>query len=284
MASIILPTLLGMLSVRGGASCPSAAAVTARLRELQAVTLTGAHGVQLQEDADGVRISLEGADGVQLGERYLSRGGSCETMAGAVAVIVSAWEGELAPGEVPAPSGLELGQDAAATISGGVGYELGASAFGSYSDGFAPGVLVVGSIGPRQGRLAAWLTLGGVDGRELALGSGTARWQRLWLSAGARLRLLDSSVVLEAHAEAVGALLLLHGTGFPTVFSEVDFDPGASAGLRLGASLRDWMPWLGLTGIGWLRSQSVRVAGLAQSANLPRYEVFLAAGLSYESF
>src|SRR5687767_7906503 len=101
----MLPTpLLALLAlssfeVEGGGSCPDPEAVKARLAEL---SIEGAHVVQLRVLTDRLQVRLLDARGALVGERDLMRNSSCEELAEATAVLVSAWTIDVPALELPA--------------------------------------------------------------------------------------------------------------------------------------------------------------------------------------
>lgn len=128
-------------------------------------------------------------------------------------------------------------------------------------------------------RTGLWVT----TERAIPLSSGTARWRRFALTLGPHRRFAVGSRgwVLDLHAEVLGALLAIRGTGFASNFSDGNLDPGFGAGAQVTIGRGQVRPWVDLAITGWLLPHIVYEHPLDYSATLPRFEGRLALGVSF---
>jgi hypothetical protein len=308
----LLPWLLTFASgpavtVDGAATCPTAADVSARVTELLPAAETSGPPdlARVDEDADSVHVSLRRPDGTLVGTRDLERAFSCDELAAAAAVVVAAWESDVHPEfraslppavPVPAPPvavvpvaapvpsiAVAPGLPRPATIAFEVGAALaGALAPRAGSAGAAADVMLVGAATSAARRVGGRLALIAGAARELPVGTGRVRWRRFVAALGPEVRLgrPTAPVTFELHAEALAALLTATGEGFTNDRSELSFDPGLGAGVRLRLGHGRVVPWIDLSGSGWLRQQQAIATPDDASAVLPRFEALLALGLS----
>src|SRR5262249_43132562 len=137
--------------------------------------------------------------------------------------------------------------DAGAGLSGSI-------APGSGSVGAAAGGLIVAGVTGR--RLGARLALAAGTERELPLGTGRVRWRRLVAGLGPAVRLEPvAPVMVDLHLEALVAAVSAAGQGFTNDLGASSADPGVGAGARVLFGRGAVVPWLDLSGAGWLRAE-----------------------------
>ena len=165
----------------------------------------------------------------------------------------------------------------AAQVDAGVAVALAAAASGAT----VGGMLVIHAA-PRGKAFGVRLGLTGTRWRREALGdSGAgAEWTRLQLEVGPRYRLRPGRLVVDLHAQAAAALVEVAGQGFAANYQSWGWDVGVGGGLRVGLPLRWALPWVGVAGTGYLRTQQLRVLGQPDTGQLPRFDVLVALGFS----
>jgi hypothetical protein len=149
---------------------------------------------------------------------------------------------------------------------------------------FAAGARAEILVAPARLNLAGRLALQAMDVREEALGRGRARWTRAAVAIGPDYRLRPGRFVIDFHAEFLAALLVIEGVGFDVGQRAFDFDPGLGGGVRAAIKAGPATPYIGASIAGWLRRQEGRVDGVLESVEIPRFEVFLTAGVGLGSF
>lgn len=149
---------------------------------------------------------------------------------------------------------------------------------------FAAGAAVEVLVAPRAVNLGVRLAVHATDVREEVLGPGRARWTRAALSVGPVYRFRPGPFAIDLHAEVLAALLAIEGTGFDTSASAFDFDPGLGAGARAALRLGPATPFIGVSLAGWLRKQQGLITGGNETAEIPRFEVLLSAGVGLGNF
>jgi hypothetical protein len=310
----LLLTLLATaaaIDVGGDASCPSPAEVTAALAGLiaparPATAGSGSERLEVAGRGAVVSIRLWSADQELIAERRLPQGQSCAERAQAAAVIAAAWEAHLRAGAVPMSplSGGALPPGAIAqpppshpqppsshpvvtraatppppepirVVTGGA--LLASVAAG----GVAPAVAVDGAL-VRPGA-AFDLVVGAlaVGTHSLSLASGRGSWRRVGGFAGLQTGSVWQRVAVELQASVALTAVSITGESFPTTSSATVFDPGGMAALRLRLRGERLSPWLEAAAAFWPRTHSLFVMGSTDSAELPGFEAFLGAGVSF---
>src|SRR5262245_10320306 len=104
---LLLLVSTDLVAVEATTSCPSAAEVVRRIREMLRDTNPGQPVGRARVDRVGadIRITLRGPSGSPLAERTLDVKESCAELARATAVIIAVWEQDLRAG-VPPPRTL----------------------------------------------------------------------------------------------------------------------------------------------------------------------------------
>jgi hypothetical protein len=288
-ATVLLPVLLGVVTVEGGARCPSPELVEQRLSQLLGRDSPD-HVASVEISGSWLRLALRTAEGRLLAHKSLPKEGSCEGLGDVAAVVIAAWEMQLREGtltlpedagsavppqpDASAPPALvvpdapiaEVPLQPAALPSEPVPAPVSrppieprvdlAGSFG-YSDARASGVLLRGVLG--RSRLGAVALLQLEQAREAPLGAGRIRWNRPLLGAGGRYVALSGSPRVELDAGVAAAWLLLRGTGFQTNSSTSTVEPAAFGAVTVSTELGPVRPFLGVLGVAWLADQRARV-------------------------
>jgi hypothetical protein len=277
------------VTVYGATSCPSAGDVSAALAAADDVETPRAatRRVELQAVGDEVVLRLQDAAGTELATRKLVRAAaSCAELAQAAAVIITSWQlhpDEWTP-EIPRLGPLHARAEVRHSRGSPpslVQYEVSAAFLTSIaSDGtFAVGGQATTALTRRGARFLGRISVFGTDVREDRLGFGLIAWSRVALAAGAAYR-FGTTWQLELQADAIAALLVLHGSG--TAGSNAfNLDPGLRAGLRGMRRLGQVAIFIETAVVGWLRSQRVNADGASDTLEVPRFEVLLAAGVAF---
>lgn len=277
------------VSIAGAADCPTEAAVVGRLRTLLGrPPAPGLDRAVVVARDGGLEVQLHRADGTVIGMRHLAAAGDCDQRAEAVAVTLASWESELAGSGSPAlelPSlRAPLAVSAAHRPPPRLSWEVEAAFLGSIAgEAFAPGASIGVTLGKRRFPLAARLGLAGMDTRDVALSEGRGSFSRWALVLGPTFEALSKVVRLELHADLLAGWVFIQGNGFTTNRSANAFDPALGGGARLSFDRWKVSPFLDLTFVGWLRRQTLSVdqGGAMVSAEIPRFDVWLRAGIAY---
>lgn len=304
VGAFILSTLVSLIGaaaidVRGETTCPRPNEVAAALDgmidagapdpvSVAWLTMTGARVVVSWRRGPG-----EGARS-DVRSKTIPPGLSCAERATAAAIIIAAWEARLVdpPAEpLPVAAPEERLPPVAvtsriATVTRGSDLAVSAAALLSRnSAGFAGGALV--EIQRPRGSWPFGVSAGALFVAEHAvgLGAGEAVWSRAGLTADVHRRVNWSVPWLEARAGVVVSLVRIGGRQFLPDQDSIAFDPGITAGLRLGLSVRRASPWLHLGAALWPRPQFVySTGGAGERGQLPRLEVLAGLGVSLRLF
>jgi hypothetical protein len=266
--------------------------------------------VELLEQGASVTVRLSSARGEVIGEKRLPERLSCAARAEAGAVVVAAWEARLrgvaATINTPNPPGGEIRSPTqpaplavpppappaavarpsaivtSATVpSAPIQVETSAALFASVT---ASGVAPAGAfeLMLTRGDSPLGFGLGAVivGGHSLGVGTGRGVWRRF----GGLLELDSvsrwSALALHLHGGAALSAVVVTGESLPVNESDTVFDPGIVAGLRLALVSR-LAPWLGATAVSWPRAHALLVGGSPASAQLPQFEAWVGAGLTF---
>ena len=268
-----------LVTVEGETDCPTPAAVSSALESLSPAATGTRHLARLARDDQGLHIELVDEAGHVDKTRTLEPAGSCADLAGAAAIVISAWEGELERGRPPVVLLVQAPRPRRVTYEVGGGFAAALT-----GRDFAPGGIVEVRVGSRRGRFGGRFAFTGTDARELALGNGHATWTRFQLALGPQIRFRPGRFMFDLHADGVVAVLMVSGVGFGAPKRDLDVDPGLGGGVRAAIRLGPVAPFLGVNAVGWLRRQLVGVTGLAQTAELPRYDLSFVVGLAFGTF
>ena len=278
LSTFTLALLLSVIEVQGDAVCPSASEVERALHSLETGETGSAPRVaQVAEVPGGLVLTLRTPTGELLVSRRVQTRAECSQRATAVAVVLAAWEAELAG----APQQAQVLPPPPAWR-----WRLGAEAMLGFTDHaglrLLPVGVVVGQVW-REDSHWGWLgRLGSSWPSSSELASADVVWMRplLSLEAGPWLQLgqpLGTS--LQAELAAGVSVLRLWGEGFAVNDSSSGVDLSLSPGLRWLLASGTLRPELSLGATFWLIPQQVRVAGASQVRVLPQWE--LRAGIGF---
>jgi hypothetical protein len=308
---LLVPLLIGFESLVVGETCPAPVDVDARVRSILHLPpeqeLSEAFLVERHES--GLYVELRNADATVIGQRTLPVEGSCDELAQAAAVVLSAWlsdvhpdfAGALPPAPAPEPAPVApvpepptpAPQLAAAppmpapsarpppprrlelALGAGADLAVGAHADATFA---ASSVMVIDYAPPTRG----WGLSGfaaAIWPRQLPLGPGLVDWRRWPLGIGPSLRLVTGGVRWDASAGP--ALGWLH-------FAALKFDRvSGQNGFELGGFIRVRAASRGRAGV-FLQTDtrffpresgaSATFRGGEWRAQVPGFSVGLAAG------
>jgi hypothetical protein len=292
--------LWSAVEVVGNGDCPSVAAVTRRLDEMvPARAREGAprHRAQLSRVEGAVHVELLSARGDLLGERDLAAGDSCSDLAGAVAVVIAAWEADLDPRlaarvSLPAPSSppAPLSAPAAVAVQATLAaprpppaFDVGLALLASLSGGqLAPGARIGGWVAPPGSRLGLAVSMSAVTTRAESVGARAeaARWSRVAFAAGPQAKFRAGRTTLDAQLQALAAVLRVEGVGLTTNQAATAAQLGMAAGVHVGRWWGNARPWIGVDLLLWPGRDRLEIAGQTAHGELPRLEVQFAFGVN----
>jgi hypothetical protein len=271
---------LDAVVVRGSSSCPSSAAVTARLAPLVRDGGGPPDVAEIVRQGTRLSISLARADGRPIGTQELE-GTACDDLAEAAAVILASWENDesrreglsLEPSS-RAPRGDEPSRRRNWTAALGVGGTLA-------SGSLAPAVVGNGSFAPGAGNLGLRIG-GGFDGLgTVYLPAGRVRWTRFVFGGGPSAVWSNQTLAAEVHVGAYLGWVRSEGEGFGENRTDQGFDLAGVANLRIASSGVGFRPWAE-AGVAWRPSPVVayELPG-GTEGRLPAVAVGLTAGVLF---
>lgn len=278
-AILSLGAALGALKVAGASTCPAPAAVAAQLHRMLPSEVKGELVALVEPAPRGVRLELRSPSGESLESKLLEGQGACQELAAAAAVVVATWLTELDSGALEPPEPARPPGPDRSPPETDLGFDVAAGVTGSLSEtGVSLGVLLTTTLTPPGGGYGARLSVAALSPKAVRVGPGVVTCQRFGLGLGAQRRLLLEAWRLDLSFEVAPALLALTGDEKAAAASTAAFDLGMWAGVR---AMSPPGLWVGLFGHGWLLPRGFSVEG--QSAEAPRLEVSLAAGISWAS-
>jgi len=266
---LLAPLLFAFQSLVVGETCPAPADVEARVRDIlhlpagQKLT----EGFVVERHEAGLYVELRSAESAVIGQRTLPAEGTCDELAQAAAVVLSAWLSDVHPdfaGALPAaepPPPARAPEPAPAPVAGPVGapvpatrppalpspaplppslpspparrFELALELGSDVCDrGFAfAGSLRVDFAPPARG-LGLSANVGGVWPRREGLGTGFVEWRRWPLGIGPSVRVSSRDVRWDFSAGPSVAWLHLEGSNFDHPSSQDGVDWGAFLAAR----------------------------------------------------
>jgi hypothetical protein len=279
-----VPLADGALVIVSDSNCPSAETVREELLGFRPVGEWPALWVSIRATPQMLVVEI----GPQkTNPRQLDVGPDCAARATAVAVVISAWTGDL-PVEAAGTPILQLAsplpQPLIPKTNPGQS-EIGAGLLVATVGGIAPGVRVeFGRM--RRGSGVGWqfdLTVPAY--RQVAIGGVATRWMRVSAGIGLDARWATRGLFLDGELGGVAALTYGSGQGY--VANQSDWSPtwGLAAGIRAGMPWGRARLWLDLRAVKWLFEQSVQIdpvtTSTASAAKLPSWDVQAAIGISY---
>ena len=276
MVASAVPLLLAALAVDGDARCPSSAQLRAALTR-QPQTQRARHTVSVREGEGVVVLTLTDEAGQRLGTRALPQGSSCEALAEAAAVVVSAWEAEL---EARPPS-LELAPPPPPVLSAPVRFELDVGAGVSAARFAAPAFsLALRLSRGERGPLLGATVLVPLP-RSEPLGAGRVDWMRPVGALGAGYRLQLGPVGLDGQLGAGLVLIIASGHGFTSDQQRMGLQPAAVAVVRARWAQGGLRPFVGVATAFFLLPQVLEITGVSQTRGLTRAELSAVLGISW---
>src|SRR5215212_5292073 len=191
--------IVAAVSVHGATTCPTPAAVDARLRPLlpSSSAASGNDDVRLEREGPALHIALYSADGRLAARRTIEGPHSCEALAEAAAVIVAAWKTDVGARPLLAADAATPAADLQVALTPALPGRSPAAAWGLSAGG---GVSMAGASPAPAAALtvvhapvpaSAWAgRLGAIyqGARESSLAVGKLRWQRWMLELGPQVQ------------------------------------------------------------------------------------------------
>jgi hypothetical protein len=303
--------------VDGDVSCPEPASVARELGGLMPADgrVREPDIADLSREGPDLHLELRRGDGSWVAVRNIPATQSCDDLAVSVAVVIAAWEADLASGtmetvklsgqprarrrysagagrrllamaptdRVGAPLPALLSSPSASPPAGPqVEYILGLGA--SVAGGsLASAVLVDVSARPADGPLGFGMAFDFTSTHRTDFSSspGALQWSRAALGMGARYRATGEDMFLDVQTSLKGALLraeAIDEVGGDVSTTVGDFGLGTGARVGFGAPRRKRVqPWIGLDFAIWSRSVTVATSSFTVSA--PTVDISLYVGL-----
>lgn len=305
---MFVPLLIALQSSTVGETCPAGIDVEARVRGILHLApeqqLEESFGVERREA--GLYVTLKAADASTIGERTLPLEGTCDELAQAAAVVLSAWltdvhpdfAGALPPGapaeaapepppepapEPPpepkpaAPRAQPAPRPAPRGRAGSLDAALGAGA-DLTSGAVAPAAFVAVGYGAIRSGLGAHAFGFVTMPRERALGPGRIAWRRWPLGAGPSFRVGSSSAAWDFAGGPVVAWLHLDGRDFEREASVGALNWGGFFNVRVAGRAEPFAPF-GLLSLQVYPGKAVaHVENLDREWRLPVFSLALAFG------
>lgn len=257
---MLVPVLFAFQSLVVGEKCPAPVDVEARVRSILHLPPERelSEGFAVERHESGLYVELRLADSTLIGQRTLPADGTCDELAQAAAVVLSAWLSDVHPDFAtdlpPAPpppispdSGLPRPLPAAppsppphaASPSPRAPiprhWEAGVALGADFSGGrFGPTGYLLASYTPVQG-LGLSAFLGASWFREERLGPGNVDWWRWPLGIGPTLRVVTGPVTWDASAGPALGWLHFAASNFDRTSGQDGFEPGAFLSLRVSS-------------------------------------------------
>jgi hypothetical protein len=270
---LVAPLVFAFTSLVAGETCPAPVDVEARVRAILhlAALQQLSEGFVVERHEAGLYVELRSADSTLIGQRTLPAEGSCDELAQAAAVVLSAWlsdahpdfAGALPPGPEPEPASASPPAPAAEPepavaapkpaplpaapppsapraprsrrweLGVGVGADLSA-------ESFVPAAFATFGFAPIVDGFGVSGLLGASSSRQLALGPGQVAWRRWPLGVGPSFRAVSPSVSLEINAGPALAWLHLDGSNFERNSAQDGVEPGGFLQLRAASRGSRW--------------------------------------------
>jgi len=307
------PLVIAFQSLVAGETCPAPIDVEARVRSILHLSAEQelSEGFVVERHEAGLYVELRQADTTLIGQRTLPAEGSCDELAQAAAVVLSAWlsnvhpdfAGALPPAPAPAPVAEPVPEPeptaapppatpprvpVAAPAPAAppppspprhFDLALGAGADLVSSGSFAlAGVLVAGYLPPRGIGLSGFAAVSWP--RQERLGPGTVDWRRWPVGVGPSLRVATSGIAWDVSVGPALGWLHFSGSKFQRSSSQDGFEWGGFLDLRVASRGRH----SGVFGLGNVQlfpgnyGASANGLGGPWFARVPSFSFVLAAG------
>lgn len=267
---MVAPLVFAFTSLVAGETCPAPVDVEARVRSILhlAPEQQLSEGFVVERHESGLYVELRSADSTLIGQRTLPAEGSCDELAQAAAVVLSAWlndahpdfAGALPPAPAPAPEPTPepspepepmVAPTPAPTpvappappprrapsrrlkVGVGVGAELS-------GESFAPAALVTLAFMPVASGWGLSSLFGASSSRQIPLGPGQVAWRRWPFGIGPSFRVAAANIAFEASAGPAFAWLHLNGSNFARSEAQDGLEWGGLLQLRAESTGSRW--------------------------------------------
>lgn len=307
---MVAPLVFAFTSLVAGETCPAPVDVEARVRAILhlAAEQQLSEGFVVERHEAGLYVELRSADSTLIGQRTLPAEGSCDELAQAAAVVLSAWLSDAHPDFAgalpPAPEPIPEPEPGPAPptppvvaskpapqpalppappprrapsrrlkVGVGVGAELS-------GESFAPVALVTLAFMPVASGWGLSSLLGASSSRDLALGPGQVAWRRWPFGVGPSFRVISANLSFEASAGPALAWLHLNGSNFARSEAQDGLEWGGLLQLRAENRGARW----GVFGLACAQYYPADSGAYASSsteqwfAPVPRFSVGLSVG------
>lgn len=307
---MLVPVLFAFQSLVVGENCPAPVDVEARVRTILHLTPEQElnEGFAVERHEAGLYVELRAADSTVIGQRTLPGTGSCDELAQAAAVVLSAWLSDVHPDfagalppvapPLPAPEPAPKAEPEPVVVPpprpppkappptppavAGNAWDL-ALGIGSDFSGGQPtlgGYLGVG-YGARVDGLGMMAMVVPTLSRPEPLDPGKAEWRRWPFGVGPNLRLTTGGVAWDLSAGAAVAWLHLSSTGLARTSPKNPATWGGFLNLRVASRARPWGVF-GLLGAQlYPASTSIYATNVGRDYTLPSFGLGLAVGVRF---
>jgi hypothetical protein len=257
---LLAPLLIAFQSLVAGETCPAPVDVEARVRTILHLPVEQelSEGFVVERHEAGLYVELRSADDAIIGQRTLPAEGSCDDLAQAAAVVLSAWLSDVHPDfagalppapepspapapapepvaepTAPAPAPPRVAPPAASPPPPPRRLELALAAGTDVSEkGLAAAGWLIADYAPPSRGLGLSAVVAVVWPRQESLGQGFVAWRRWPLGMGPSLRLATGDVLWQVGAGPSIAWLHFVGSNFDRTSSREGVDWGAFLNLR----------------------------------------------------
>jgi hypothetical protein len=307
---LLVPVVFAFVSLVEGESCPAPVDVEARVRAILHLSAEQqlSEGFAVERREAGLYVALHSADSTLIGERMLPTNGSCDELAQAAAVVLSAWltdvhpdfAGALPPKPEPEPEpepepdpkpepepepakpAARPPPPPAPPAPVGHRWQLLLGLGGELSDGaLAPTLLTGASYGAELSGLAVSARVLVTLPRKQPLDPGQVSWRRWPLSVGPTLRLATPTLALALSAGPAVAWLHLEGHSFDHVSSQDGPSWGGFAEAVVSGKGRPFTPFGAFVAHFYPKETEAYVARLVQRWVLPPLSLTVTVGARF---
>jgi hypothetical protein len=249
----------------------------------------------VEREESSLHVTLRSKDGRVLGDRLLRAEGSCDELAGAVAVVLAAWLSDVHPEFVgtlpesapkPAPLPPAPAPRAKAPSEPWLHGSFGAAIGADFS---RESLTYLGTLGARfvltRSGFGAAITATFVGARTQPLSSGNVRYFRWPLLLGPLYRVPLAASNLDLQAGVAVSWLHLAGSGFADSSTRNAFAGGGFVSTRVSLAATGVEPFLELTGLFFPPTRAFVQHGSERIlVNLPDFELYAALGAALRAW